>query len=298
MRWETDVPLAPLTRLGVGGVTPQLARPRSAASLHDALAALAGRPFRVLGGGANTLVADSGVDEPVLILGEGFESLESAEGEIRAGAASQIPALVNAARRGARDGWVFLEAVPGTVGGALRMNAGSTETGLWDRAIWVEAMTPQAETVRLTRDEARPRYRGVDVPDEWIFLGGAFKAPPGDPRRVQQAHIQRRQMKVETQVYDLPSCGSTWKNPGAPFGSAWEIVDGVGMRGARRGDAVITEKHANFIANVGDATATDILDLMTETRKRALEQLGVGLEPEIRLWGFAEEELRAVGALA
>ena len=70
------------------------------------------------------------------------------------------------------------------------------------------------------------------------------------------------------------------------------------MRGASRGDAVITEKHANFIANVGDATATDILDLMTETRKRALEELGVDLEPEIRLWGFAEEELRAVGALA
>ena len=298
MRWETDVPLASLTRLGVGGATPQLARPGSRGGLREALRSLAGRAFRVLGGGANTLVADRGLEEAVLILGEEFEYVETAAREIRAGAASQIPALVNAARRAGREGWVFLEAVPGTVGGGLRMNAGSTETGLWDRVLWVEAMTPENDAVRITRDEARPRYRGVGLPDEWIFLGGAFQAEPGDPAAVRKDHLERRQSKVATQVYDLPSCGSTWKNPGPPFGSAWEIVDRVGMRGARRGDAVITEKHANFIANLGGAAAADILELMVETRRRALEELGVGLEPEIRLWGFTDEELRAVGAIA
>jgi UDP-N-acetylmuramate dehydrogenase len=298
MRWESDVPLAALTRLGVGGATPQLARPRSSGLLRDAVTALAGRSFRVLGGGANTLVADSGVEEPVLMLGDEFDYLESGEHEIRAGAASQIPALVNAARLGGRDGYVFLEAVPGTIGGALRMNAGSMETGIWDRALWVEAMTPEAETVRLTRTDAHPRYRGVEVPETWVFLGGSFEAPPGDPHMIRKAHLERRQMKVASQVYDLPSCGSTWKNPGPPFGSAWEIVDRVGMRGAHRGEAVISERHANFIANVGGATAADILGLMTETRRRALEELGVGLEPEICLWGFTDEELRAVGALA
>lgn len=298
MRWEADVSLAPLTRLRVGGTAPRLARPNSPATLRDLLADLAGSPFRVLGGGANTLVSDAGVAEPVLILDGEFDRLEASETEMQAGAATQIPALVNEARRGAREGYVFLEAVPGTIGGALRMNAGSTDTGIWDRALWVEAMTPAGETVRLTAEEAKPRYRGVAVPEEWVFLGGAFSAPRGEEEAIRQAHLQRRRQKVATQVYDLPSCGSTWKNPGPPFGSAWEVVDRVGMRGVRRGDAVVTEKHTNFIANLGEATAEDILGLMIETRRRVLEDLGVSLEPEIRLWGFTRDELRAVGAPA
>ena len=95
-------------------------------------------------------------------------------------------------------------------------------------------------------------------------------------------------------MYDLPTCGSIWKNPGPPHGSAWQVVETVGMRGAARGGARITEKHANFIANVDDAKAEDVLWLMAETRRRALD-LGVLLEPEICLWGFAVGELAAVG---
>lgn len=298
MRWEAEVPLALLTRLRVGGRTPRLARPGSIVALRRLLAELAGRPFRVLGGGANTLVADGGVEEPVLVLGGDFVQLALTETELRAGAGAQIPALVNEARRGGREGWVFLEAVPGTIGGALRMNAGSTDTGIWDRVLWAEAMTPSGETVRLTAEEAQPRYRGIGVPEEWVFLGGSFAAPAGDEEAIRVAHRDRRRAKVETQVYDIPSCGSTWKNPGPPFGAAWEVVDRVGMRGARRGDAVVTDKHANFIANLGNARAADIHGLMAETRRRALEELGVSLEPEIRLWGFTDEELRVVGATA
>ncbi|MEE9577733.1 MAG: FAD-binding protein [Gemmatimonadota bacterium] len=298
MRWEADVPLAGLTRLAVGGATPRLARPDSPSSLREVVRGLEGIAFRVLGGGANTLVSDAGVGEPVLILEGEFDRLELSEEEMQAGAATPIPALVNAARRAGREGYVFLEAVPGTVGGALRMNAGSAETGLWDRVVWVTAMTPEGETLRITSEEARPRYRGIGVPEEWVLLGGAFAAPPGDPGRIKDAHRERRRTKVETQVYELPSCGSTWKNPGGPYGAAWEIVERVGMRGARRGSAVITERHANFIVNLGGATAADILGLMVETRRRAYEELGVSLEPEIRLWGFTDDELRAVGAKA
>jgi UDP-N-acetylmuramate dehydrogenase len=298
MRWEAEVPLAPLTRLRVGGPAPRLGRPDSPASLRGLLADLAGQPFRVLGGGANTLVADAGVSEPVLILEGEFDRLIVNEAELEAGAAAQIPAFVNEARHEARSGFLFLEAVPGTIGGALRMNAGSADTGIWDRALWVDAMTPAGETIRLSADEAKPRYRGVEVREDWVFLGGAFSAPPGDAAAIREAHLKRRRLKVATQVYDLPSCGSTWKNPGPPFGSAWEIVDRVGMRGVRRGDAMITEKHANFIANMGEAKAEDILGLMIETRRRSLDELGVDLEPEIRMWGFTRDELRAVGAPA
>jgi UDP-N-acetylmuramate dehydrogenase len=109
MRWEAEVPLAPLTRLRVGGPAPRLGRPDSPSSLQGLLADLAGQPFRVLGGGANTLVSDAGVSEPVLILEGEFDRLAVTEEELEAGAAAQIPALVNEARRGARSGYPFLD---------------------------------------------------------------------------------------------------------------------------------------------------------------------------------------------
>lgn len=207
-----------------------------------------------------------------------------------------MPALVGEARRTTCAGWSFLEAVPGSVGGGLRMNAGSVETGLWDRVERAEAMTPTGEAVWLTPAEAGPSYRHVDVPESWIFLGARFATTRGDPAVVETEHFDRRRTKVETQVYDLPSCGSIWKNPGGSWAGAWQLVDRIGMRGARRGDAQITERHANFIANLGDASARDVWWLMAETHRRVVEESGVELTPEIRLWGFTQEERAAVGA--
>ena len=157
------------------------------------------------------------------------------------------------------------------------------------------AMTPDGEVVRSTPEDATPSYRHIGLPEDWIFLGGRFTAPDGDPTAVEREHLERRRAKVETQVYELPSCGSTWKNPGPPHGSAWQLVEGAGMRGAVRGGAQITERHANFIANLGGATASDVLELMAETRRRVHETAGIWLEPEIRLWGFDAEELASVG---
>ena len=295
MRWETDVKLADHTRYGIGGLSPRFGRPDSRDALATALRDTQPGLLRVLGGGANVLVSDSGVDEPVVVLGGDFGYVEQGDTWIDAGAAAGLPTLVGEARRSGLAGWSFLEAVPGTVGGGLRMNAGSADTGLWDRVVWVEAMTPAGETVRLTRADARPGYRTVDVSEAWVFLGARFDATPGDPTEVENLHFDRRRMKVETQVYDLPSCGSMWKNPGAPWGSAWELVERVGMRGARRGDAQITERHANFIANLGAASAADVWWLMAETRRRVREQVGIDLEPEIHMWGFSTDELSAVG---
>ncbi len=165
--------------------------------------------------------------------------------------------------------------MPGSIGGALRMNAGSAEVGIWDRVLWAEAMTATGDRVRIQPEEASPGYRSVALPDEWVFVGARFAAPPGDPDGVNAAHAERRRRKVQTQVYELPSCGSIWKNPGEPYGSAWEVVDRAGMRGAVRGGAQITERHANFIANVGGATAADVLWLMAETRRRVHDLDGV-----------------------
>jgi UDP-N-acetylmuramate dehydrogenase len=178
------------------------------------------------------------------------------------------------------------------------MNAGSAETGMWDRVVWADAVTPSGDQRRVAPGEARPSYRAIGLPRDWVFVAASFAAPTGDPGEIQTAHAERRRRKVATQVYELPSCGSIWKNPGPPHGSAWELVDRAGMRGAERGGARITERHANFIANVGGASAADVLWLMAETRRRVHDVSGVWLEPEICLWGFGEEELASVGGAA
>lgn len=296
MRWRRDVPLSGLTRYRIGGPTPRFAVVEDREALREALADLAGAPHRVVGGGANLLVADRGVEEAVLKLGGDFDYLRFREGGIEAGAAASLPALAGEARRRALTGFVFLEAVPGTVGGGLRMNAGSREDWLWHRVVRAEAMTPEGEVEELAPEDAEPGYRRVGVPESWIFLGARFEGEAGDPDEVERAHLAFRRRKVEAQVYDLRSVGSIWKNPGEPHGSAWEVVDRVGMRGARRGGARVSEKHANFIVNAEDATAGDVLGLMAEIHRRARERLGVDLRPEIQLWGFREEELRSVGA--
>jgi len=298
MRWESEVPLAEHVRWRIGGPAARFCRTESADELAEVLAAGDAARILALGWGANLLVSDRGVPDAVLVLEGEFDRIRAAADSIEAGAGAGLPSLVGEARRTGSAGWCFLEAVPGTVGGGLRMNAGSAEIGLWDRVLEVEAMTPGGATVNLTAAEAHPTYRHVEIPEDWVFVRGRFQLTPGDREAVERAHFERRRQKVSTQVYDLPSCGSVWKNPGPGIGSAWQLVDAVGMRGARSGGARITEKHANFIANVGGARASDVLALMRETRRRVLEQHGVALEPEIRFWGFESEELESVGAVA
>lgn len=293
--WESDVPLAAHTRYRLGGPARRFARIDARDLLAEAVAHR-DLPLRVLGWGANVLVADRGVEEAVVVLGGQFDYLRLRDESIEAGAAAGLPAVVGEARRAGREGWEFLEAVPGSVGGGLHMNAGSVDIGMWDRVIRVVAMTPAGETVHVTPEEARPGYRRTALPEDWIFLEALFEARPGNPGDIEAAHRERRGRKVSTQVYELPSCGSVWRNPGSPHGAAWELIDRAGMRGARRGGAQITERHANFIANLADASASDVLWLMAETRRRVHETTGVLLEPEICLWGFTADELASVGA--
>ncbi|MGD2217123.1 MAG: UDP-N-acetylmuramate dehydrogenase [Gemmatimonadales bacterium] len=292
-----DVPLADLARWKIGGPAPAYAKASSEQELRALLAEVEGPRVLVLGHGANVLVADAGPGAPVLQLEGEFAEYEVLEHTISFGAAAKISSVVQAARRMGRSGLWILEAVPGTMGGALRMNAGTAEQGVWGRTLWAEAMWPDGTVKRLTREDVAPRYRGIELDPQAVFLRGEVDAPPGDPERIEQEHLSRREAKLRSQVYDLPTCGSTWKNPESPGPTAWQLVDRVGMRGVRRGGAQISEKHANFIVNLGDARAQDVVELMVETRRRVLQETGIALEPEIQFWGFAEETLRELGVV-
>lgn len=292
----SDVSLAELTRWRIGGPAPMFARASTEEELRALLAELDGERVWVLGLGANLLVSDEGPPGPVLVLEGEFKEFELLESTMCVGAAASISAVVQSARREGRRGLWILEAVPGTMGGALRMNAGTAERGIWDLVLWAEAIWPDGRVERLGREDARPRYRSIDIDPEAIFLRAELEARPGDAAKVEEEHDRRRTAKLEAQVYDLPTCGSTWKNPAPPAPSAWELVDKVGMRGARRGDAQISPKHANFIVNLEKARAHDVVELMVETRKRVLEETGIALEPEIHFWGFPDDILHELGA--
>jgi len=295
VRWHAAARLAPHTRYRIGGTAPYLGEANDPAALRAALEYFAGEPFLVLGAGANTLISDAGVDRPVIVLGREFKRVEIRDTVIEAGAAAGIPGVVQAARRHARRGWSFLEAVPGTIGGALAMNAGSRDTGIWDRVEWVDALVPgEPGPVRLRPADVRPGYRHIHSPDGIIFLAARLRAEPGELAAIEEAHQTYRATKLQSQPYDVPSCGSVWTNP--PGHSAWRLVDGVGMRGERRGGARVSELHSNFIVNEGGASAEDVIDLMLETRRRVHEAHGIELVPEIRLWGFPVDLMVALGA--
>jgi len=293
--WMRSVPLAELTRWKIGGSAPLFARASNRDELRALLAEVKGQTVQVLGLGANLLISDEGPGGPVLVLEGEFKDLDVLDETIRCGAAAPISGLVQAARRGARSGLWILEAVPGTMGGALRMNAGTADDWIWDRVLWAEAMWPDGDIRRVTREDVRPRYRGIDLDVEAVFIEAEVEAPGGDRERIEKEHRQRREAKLNAQVYDEPTCGSTWKNPDPPAPTAWQLVDKAGMRGEVRGGAQVSPKHANFIVNTGDARASDVVDLMVETRRRVLAETGIALEPEIQFWGFTDEVLRELG---
>jgi len=290
-----SVPLAELTRWKIGGSAPLFARASNRDELRALLAEVEGQAVQVLGLGANLLISDDGPGGPVLVLEGVFKEFEVLDDTIRCGAAATISGVVQAARRGARSGLWILEAVPGTMGGALRMNAGTADEGIWDRVLWADAMWPDGDIRRVTRVDVRPRYRAIDLEVEAVFIEAEISAPAGDRESIEDEHRQRREAKLSAQVYDEPTCGSTWKNPDPPAPSAWELVDSVGMRGEVRGGAQVSPKHANFIVNTGGARARDVVDLMAETRRRVLAETGIALEPEIQFWGFPDEVLRELG---
>ncbi len=293
-----DVPIAGYTRWKIGGPAAAFAKASSVDELRALLAEVEGERVLVLGRGANLLISDDGPGAPVIMLDGEFRDFEMLERTIRCGAAASISNVVQAARRAARSGLWILEAVPGTLGGALRMNAGTAEVGIWERVLWAEAILPDGSIKRVTREDVRPRYRCIDLEPGAVFIATEIEAPPGDAEAIDKEHSRRREAKLAAQVYDEPTCGSTWKNPDPPNPAAWQLVDQVGMRGAQRGGAQVSPKHANFIVNRGDARARDVIDLMTETRSRVLENSGIALQPEIVFWGFSDDVLREVGGVS
>lgn len=283
--------LADLTWLRVGGPADYLFQPADADDLAGFLRRLdPSVPVFPMGVGSNLIVRDGGLHAVVIRLGRGFNGIEIDGSRVAAGAGALDAHVAHRAAEAGID-LTFLRTIPGSVGGAVRMNAGCYGSYVSDVLVSARAVTRRGEIVTLTAADLKFGYRQSDLAQGAVLIGATFEAPRGDPDTLIERMAAQLKKRDETQPTRERSAGSTFRNP-AGFSStgrsddvhdlkAWKVIDAAGMRGARRGGAQMSEKHSNFLINTGDATAEDLESLGEEVRKKVYESSGITLEWEI-----------------
>lgn len=285
-----QVRLAAYTTMRIGG-------PATLVTLEsrDDLPELLARPHRWLGRGANLLIGDEGVAEPVVRLGAAFAALEIGEvvggrARVRAGAAVDLAELIAACVKAGLAGPEGLAGVPATVGGALRMNAGTSTCWMLDWVSRVEVVLPGETGPRwLERSVLPASYRSSGLPHGTVFLGCELELATADPALLKATATRLKQAKAATQPLALPSAGCVFKNP-APTMPAGKLIDDLGLKGERCGDAEISAVHANFIVNrTRAASCADVVTLIRRIRERAWRERGVVLTMEVETWNCPDE---------
>ena len=280
-----NAPMAPLTWFRVGGLADVLFRP---ADFEDLAAFLAGTPedipVTVVGVGSNLLVRDGGIRGVVIRLGKAFMQVEALEGHrVRAGTAALDVAVARAAQEAGIAGLEFYRGIPGSIGGALRMNGGAYESETKDVLVEVVAYDRQGKRHVLSLTDLHYTYRHSGAPEDLIFVEALFQGRPGDRKEILDRMNTITARREETQPIRTRTGGSTFKNPIGH--KSWQLIDAAGCRGLRRGGAQVSELHCNFLINTGEATATDLEDLGEEVRAKVKAQSGVTLEWEIKRIG-------------
>jgi UDP-N-acetylmuramate dehydrogenase len=283
-RLTADAPLAPVTWFRVGGPAEVMFRPADTEDLAEFLAKRPPEvPVTVIGVASNLLVRDGGVEGVVVRLGRGFAAVEISSTRVTAGAAVLDLNVAIACRAAGVGGLEFLSGIPGTIGGALRMNAGAYGREIKDVIESASALDNGGVSHGLSLAEMGLGYRHSGVPEDWIFTGATLRGVEADRDVIQQRMAEIQSEREASQPIRARTGGSTFANP--PGHKAWELIDRAGCRGLTRGGAMISEKHTNFLINTGTATATDIEGLGEEVRRCVFEKFGVMLEWEIRRIG-------------
>jgi len=293
-------PLADLTWMRVGGPAEVLFQPADVEDLSDFLTALdPAVPVFPMGVGSNLIVRDGGISGVVIRMGRGFNGIEIGDDEATVGAAA-LDAHV--ARKAADAGLdlTFLRTIPGTIGGAVRMNAGCYGTYMADVLQSVTVVLRDGTITEVTADALQLAYRQSTLPKGAVIVSARLSPPKAASEMLQQRMIDQLAKRDETQPTKDRTAGSTFRNP-AGFSStgqaddvhdlkAWKVIDGAGMRGASIGGAVMNTKHSNFLTNTGNATAADLEDLGELVRKKVYASQGIELEWEIKRVGHRSDE--------
>lgn len=249
-------------------------------------------PVTIIGNGSNLLVGDKGIRGLVLSIGKGADAVEvslvdkTAEGKVRlsVGAGAMLSKVAAEALRNSLTGFEFAAGIPGTIGGAVVMNAGAYGGEIKDVLVSARVLTPNGEILTLTRDELDLSYRHSCIPEkEYIVLDAVVELVKGDETQIRAAMEDYKGRRIEKQPLEYPSAGSTFKRPEGYF--AGKLIQDAHLRGYRVGGAQVSEKHCGFVINADNATAQDVLTLIEDVKKKVYEEFQVELEPEVKMMG-------------
>jgi UDP-N-acetylmuramate dehydrogenase len=285
-RLEANAPLADLTWFRVGGPAEVLFAPADEADLAEFLRATpTDVPVYVIGVGSNLLVRDGGVPGVVIRLGRGFSDIKiEQDHRIRVGTAVPDVRVARFAYDNSIDGLTFLRGIPGSMGGALRMNGGAYGGETKDVVIQVRAVDRSGNVHVLDNADMKYTYRHCGAPEDFIFTEALLQGRPGIQADIQAAMDKITDSREATQPIKSRTGGSTFKNP--PGNKSWQLIDKAGMRGFAVGPAKVSELHCNFLINEGGATATEIEKLGETVRERVKASLGIELDWEIKRIGI------------
>lgn len=282
--------LAKLVWFRTGGEADWLLEPANLSDLSDFLKAMDNAlPIMPLGLGSNLIIRDRGVEGLVIRLGKPFTNVEILNNkQIKCGGGASGILVSSAARNAGISGLEFLRGIPGTVGGFVKMNGGAYGAEVSSILIECEVVLSNGDLETLSVSDLCYSYRRSSLPEQAVVVSAIFEGKPSDPKIITVEMDRIARAREETQPLRTKTGGSTFKNPPAHLGAgrkAWELIDAAGCRGLMFGGAQVSEKHANFLINLGSATSTEIEILGEEVYSRVLESTGVNLEWEIERVG-------------
>ncbi|WP_432643523.1 UDP-N-acetylmuramate dehydrogenase [Acidaminococcus sp.] len=285
-QFQINAPMAQYTTFRVGGPADILVSPGSQDEVRTLFAAIQAEqvPCTILGNGSNVLVLDKGIRGVVLKLGNALKGLFIEGNRIQVEAGVLLSRLAAAAADAGLTGLEFASGIPGSLGGAILMNAGAYGGEIGNLVRTVTVMDPGGRIRILNRKQMDFRYRHSVVMETGdIILSATLELTPDDPAAIHERIHELTQKRISKQPLNFPSAGSTFKRPPGYFAAA--LIDQAGLRGYRVGDAQVSEKHTGFVVNRGHATASEILQLMDDVKNRVHAMSGVWLEPEVRILG-------------
>lgn len=282
-----SAPISQLTWFRVGGRAEVLFEPADTKDLQSFLKNFPNEiDLTVIGSGSNVIVRDGGISGVTLRLGRAFSNITFNNSAINAYAGAMDVTVARRARDNGIGGLEFLCGIPGSIGGAIRMNAGAYNDQMKDILLEATAFDRQGNLHRLTSEDLEFTYRSCKVPDDWIFVSTKLKGRSQKPSIISARMAEINNNRAVSQPTKERTGGSTFKNPKGL--KAWKLIESAGCRSLRRGGAQVSPKHCNFLINTGTATAADIEGLGCEIRRRVRDALGIQLEWEIKRVGVAE----------
>lgn len=281
-----NVPLAPLTSFKIGGAAELFVRPNNLMELINTLDILKENnvPYFLLGAGSNLLIGDGGVRGAVVCLGDGFDYAHAKNDYILAGASVSLAALAAEAKNAELTGLEFASGIPGSLGGAIYMNAGAYGGEMKDVITEVSFIDDDGTVKTVSGKECDFGYRkSIFTNGNKIIISAKLTLNKGKKDEIIATMRDLNARRKEKQPLEYPSAGSTFKRPEGHFAGA--LIEAAGLKGATIGGAQVSEKHAGFVINTGNATAKDVLDLISHVQKTVKEKSGVTLEPEVKIVG-------------